>query len=140
MHRRQSYFSTYLCLFNCQRKNKKIIYANLYRNTINDGDSQTSPLPIFLREWGRLVHRLVDMLQYLETILPLFGLRSEIILVISNRTCAAHSFAFEITRMISDQIVLHPAQLPLYIVQLTYSFIHLSTVFFFFCFLNQQAK
>ena len=40
-------FSTYMCLFNCQRKNKKIIYANVYRNTINDGDSQTSPLPIF---------------------------------------------------------------------------------------------
>ena len=51
----QSYFSTYMCLFNCQRKNKKIIYANVYRNTINDGDSQTSPLPIFfLREGGRL--------------------------------------------------------------------------------------
>ena len=29
---------------------------------------------------------------------------SEIILVISNRTCAARSFEFEITRMISDQI------------------------------------
>ena len=40
-------FSTYMCLFNCQRKNKNIIYANVYRNTINDGDSQTSPLPIF---------------------------------------------------------------------------------------------
>ena len=39
MHRRQSYFSTYMCLFNCQRKNKKIIYANVYWNTINDGDS-----------------------------------------------------------------------------------------------------
>ena len=31
---------------------------------------------------------------------------SEIILVISNRTCAARSFDFEITRMISDQIAL----------------------------------
>ena len=58
MHRRQSYFSTYLCLFNCQRKNKKIIYVNLYRNTINDGDSQTSPLPIFPAGVGTSVHRL----------------------------------------------------------------------------------
>ena len=32
---------------------------------------------------------------------------SEIILVISNRTRAARSFDFEITRMISDQISLH---------------------------------
>ena len=40
---------------------------------------------------------------------------SEIILVISNQTCAACSFDFEITRMISDQIVLHSVQLPLYI-------------------------
>ena len=31
-------------LFNCQMKQQqKIIYANVYRNTINDGDSQTSP-------------------------------------------------------------------------------------------------
>ena len=40
---------------------------------------------------------------------------SEIILVISNRTRAARSFHFEITRMISDQIALHSVQLPLYI-------------------------
>ena len=40
---------------------------------------------------------------------------SEIILVISNRTCAARSFDFEITRIISAQIVLHSVQLPLYI-------------------------
>jgi len=39
---------------------------------------------------------------------------SEIILVISNRTRAARSFDFEITRMISDQIALHSIQLPLY--------------------------
>ena len=39
---------------------------------------------------------------------------SEIILVISNRTRAARSFDFEITRMISDQIALHLVQLPLY--------------------------
>ena len=40
---------------------------------------------------------------------------SEIILVISNRTRAARSFDFEITRMISDQIALHSVQLPLFI-------------------------
>ena len=40
---------------------------------------------------------------------------SEIILVISNRTRAARSFNFEITRMISDQIALHSVQLPLFI-------------------------
>ena len=40
---------------------------------------------------------------------------SEIILVISNRTRAARSFDFEITRMISDQISLHSVQLPLLI-------------------------
>ena len=39
---------------------------------------------------------------------------SEIILVISNRTRAARSFNFEITRMISDQIALHSVQLPLF--------------------------
>ena len=41
---------------------------------------------------------------------------SEIILMISNRTRAVRSFDFEITRMISDQIALHSAQLPLFIV------------------------
>ena len=41
---------------------------------------------------------------------------SEIILVISNRTRAARSFNFEITRMISDQISLHSVQLPLLII------------------------
>ena len=40
---------------------------------------------------------------------------SEIILVISNRTRAARSFDFEITREISDQIALHSVQLPLLI-------------------------
>ena len=40
---------------------------------------------------------------------------SEIILVISNRTRAARSFDFEITRMISAQIALHSVQLPLFI-------------------------
>ena len=37
---------------------KKKIYANVYRNTINDGDSQTSPLPIFPEGGGTSVHRL----------------------------------------------------------------------------------
>ena len=40
---------------------------------------------------------------------------SEIILVISNRTRAMRSVDFEITRMISTQIVLHSVQLPLFI-------------------------
>ena len=40
---------------------------------------------------------------------------SEIVLVISNRTPAARSFDFEITRMISDQIALHSVQSPLLI-------------------------
>ena len=40
---------------------------------------------------------------------------SEIIIVISNRSRAARSFDFEITRMISDQIALHSVQLPLLI-------------------------
>ena len=44
---------------------------------------------------------------------------SESILVISNRTRAARSFDFEITRMISDQIALQSVQLPLYIADLT---------------------
>ena len=36
---------------------------------------------------------------------------SEIILVTSNRTRDAHSFDYEIMRMISDQIALHAVQL-----------------------------
>ena len=51
VHRRQSYFSTYMCLFNCQRKNKKLIYANVYRNTINDGRFTDVSPPDF--PWGR---------------------------------------------------------------------------------------
>ena len=42
-------------------------------------------------------------------------IRSEIILVISNRTLAARWFDFEITCMISDQIALHSVELPLLI-------------------------
>ena len=45
---------------------------------------------------------------------------SEIILVISNRTRAARSFDFEITRMISGQIALHSVQLPLLIHQINH--------------------
>ena len=41
----------------------------------------------------------------------------EIILVISNRTRAARSLDFEITRMILDQIALHSVQLPLLILK-----------------------
>ena len=44
--------------FQLSVKEQKIIYANVYRNTINDGDSQTSPLPIFLEGGGTSVHRL----------------------------------------------------------------------------------
>ena len=42
---------------------------------------------------------------------------SEIILVISNRTRAALSFDFEITRSNSDQIALHSVQSPLLILK-----------------------
>ena len=38
---------------------------------------------------------------------------SKIILMITNRTCAARSIDFEITHMISAQIALHSVQLPL---------------------------
>ena len=41
-------------LFKCQKKNKNKIYANVYWNTINDGNSQTSLSPIFLRGGGCL--------------------------------------------------------------------------------------
>ena len=53
-----------------------------------------------------------------KVVIKLFVMQfwSEIILVISNQTHAAHSFDFEITRMISDQIALHSVQLPLFII------------------------
>ena len=41
-------------------------------------------------------------------------LNGEVLHVIWNRTCAARSFDFEITRMISAQIALHSVQLPLF--------------------------
>ncbi len=46
---------------------------------------------------------------------------SEIKLVITNRTPATRSCDFLITRLISDQIALHPVQLPLYIMPVGYS-------------------
>ena len=54
---------------------------------------------------------------------------SEIILVISDRTRAARSFDFEITRLISDQIALHSVQLPLLI---RYYISHSLTIFLSF--------
>ena len=47
--------------FQLSAKEQKIIYANLYLNTIIDGDSQTSPLPIFPEGMGRSVRRLLLM-------------------------------------------------------------------------------
>ena len=44
-------FPTFMCLFNCQRKNKKIIYANVYRNTINRRRFTDASSPDF--SWGR---------------------------------------------------------------------------------------
>ena len=45
--------------FQLSAKEQKIIYANVYRNTINDGDSQLSSLPIFPEGVGTSVHRLI---------------------------------------------------------------------------------
>ena len=56
---------------------------------------------------------------------------SEIILVISNRTRAARSFDFEITRMISAQIALHAVQLPLLIRSSHIRFLYIHS---YFCF------
>ena len=44
--------------FQLSAKEQKIIYANVYWNTIIVGDSQTSPLPIFPEGGGTSVHRL----------------------------------------------------------------------------------
>ena len=48
-------------LFNRQMKQQQqqIIYANVYRDTINDSDSQTSLLPIFSEGVGTSVNRLL---------------------------------------------------------------------------------
>ena len=55
--------------FQLSAKEQKIIYANVYWNTINDGDSQTSPLPIF-PEGGMSVHRL-NLLQEVMSLFPI---------------------------------------------------------------------
>ena len=60
--------------------------------------------------------------------------------MISNGARAEHSSAFEITRMISDQIVVHSVQLPLYIIHVTYAFIHLSTVLFSVSLTSKQSS
>ena len=60
---------------------------------------------------------------------------SEIILVISNRTRAARSFDFEITRMISDQIALHSVQLPLFkLLELNYMYVDFRNFTDLFCY------
>ena len=43
------------CAFSTiSERTKTLTYANVYRNTINDGDSQTSPLPIFPEGGGNV--------------------------------------------------------------------------------------
>ena len=56
---------------------------------------------------------------------------SEIILVISNRTRAARSFNFGITRMISAQITLHSVQLPLLTSFLSVLVSYIKVIFYF---------
>ena len=84
------------------------------------------------KKWMNLIsNRLsIVLIKYLNWSSPVFGwfqngcnkvviephvvqFWSEIILVISNRTCAACLFNFEITHMISAQIALYSVQLPL---------------------------
>ena len=64
---------------------------------------------------SKIKKKLSSLTNQHSVILPAMLLWSEIMLVISNRTHAARSFNFEITRMISDQIALHSVQLPLLI-------------------------
>ena len=68
-----------------------------------------------LKSYKALLKSSETSILYFIMVIELSGVqfRSEIILVISNRTRAARSFDFEITRMISDQIALHSVQLPL---------------------------
>ena len=92
--------------------------------------SKTLTFP--LKKWINLISNQLSIasIKYLNWPSPVFGrfqngcnkvvieLRvvqfwSENILVISNRTCAARSTDFEITRIISAQIALHSVQLPL---------------------------
>ena len=56
---------------------------------------------------------------------------SEIILMISNQTCAVRSFDFEIAHRISAQIALHSVQLPLYIT--LYLFLTFKSSIYIFC-------
>ena len=44
--------------FQLSPKEQNNLCKSVYRNTINDGDSQTSPLPIFPEGRGTSVHRL----------------------------------------------------------------------------------
>ena len=56
----------------CRRIFFFLIYAKLFPYTISDGESQTSFLPVFLREGGS-VHRLLkNFLYYSEQKKPLF--------------------------------------------------------------------
>ena len=65
---------------------------------------------------------------------------SEIILVISKRTHAVHSFEFEIMHMISARIALHLVQLPLSIENHIFSKITLSTQNVFDSLLNNKIQ
>ena len=55
---------------------------------------------------------------------------SKIILMITNRTCSAPSFDFEITHMISAQIALHSVQLPLSTTECFELQMHVLIIFF----------
>ena len=60
------------CAFSTiSERTKTLTYANVYRNTINDGDSQTSPLPIFPEGGGTSVHRLVRLVISLDAVVHL---------------------------------------------------------------------
>ena len=72
------------------------------------------------KKWMNLISHQLSTASYIWTdqVLYLSNFKmdvfwSEIILVISNETCTARSFNFEIMRMISAQIALHSVQLPL---------------------------
>ena len=80
---------------------------SLFENQLSTASIKylNSPSPVF----GRFQNG------FNKVVIELSGVQfgSEIILVLSDRTRAARSFDFEITRMISDQIALHSVQLPL---------------------------
>ena len=81
-------------------------WVNLISNQLSTASMKhlNWPSPVFKNECNKVV---------IEPHVVQFW--AEIILVISNRTCAARSFDFEITCMISAQIALHLVQLPLLI-------------------------